>query len=117
MGSATTTNGTVIGGVGGGRGSTTATMSERFDEEWFWVFASGIAAVVVVAANLLLLVSICRNRFLVGANTHRAFALLAVRNLVRACFGLAVLYTARWQYATRMFRKSTVIILPLFKTV
>ena len=106
MGSATT-NGTVIGGLGGGRGST-ATMSERFDEEWFWVFASGIAAVVVVAANLLLLVSICRNRFLVGANTHRAFALLAVRNLVRACFGLAVLYTARWQYATRMFRKSGV---------
>ena len=89
-------------------------MSERFDEEWFWVFASGIAAVVVVAANLLLLVSICRNRFLVGANTHRAFALLAVRNLVRACFGLAVLYTVRWQYATKMFRKSGVISIWLF---
>ena len=94
--------------IGGGAGGGATAMSERFDEEWFWVFGSGIAAVVVVAANLLLLVSICRNRFLVGANTHRAFSLLAIRNLLRACFALAVLYTARWQYATRMFKKSGV---------
>ena len=94
--------------IGRDAGGGTTDMSDRFDEEWFWVFGSGIAAVVVVAANLLLLVSVCRNRFLVGANTHRAFALVAIRNLLRACFALAVLYTARWQYATRMFRKSGV---------
>ena len=43
-------------------GGDAADMSDRFDEEWFWVFGSGIAAVIVVAANLLLLVSVCRNQ-------------------------------------------------------
>ncbi len=41
------------------------------------------------------------------ANTHRAFALLAIRNILRACFSLAVLYTTRWQYSTKKFFEVT----------
>ena len=50
-------------------------MSERFDKEWFWVFCSGVAAVVVVAANLLLLVSICRK----GIALRSGGPLMAIR--------------------------------------
>ena len=71
--------------------------AERFDAEWWWVFCYGIGAVAVVVANLLPLCSVARNAFL-HTNTHRALCLLAVRNVARAAFGLAVLYATRWSH-------------------
>ena len=50
------------GDVGLGRG--------QFNEEWFWVFGYGTAAVVVIVANIMVLCAIGKNAFL-HTITHR----------------------------------------------
>ena len=42
----------------------------QFNEEWFWVFGYGTAAVLVIVANIMVLCSIGKNAFL-HTNTHR----------------------------------------------
>ena len=42
----------------------------QFNEEWFWVFGYGTAAVIVIVANIMVLCSIGKNAFL-HTNTHR----------------------------------------------
>merc|ERR1711935_1288316 len=72
-------------------------FSSRFNEEWFWVLGYGTTAVLVIVANTLMLRSITKNAFL-HTNTHRSFALLATRNILRAMYGLSVVYTSRWTH-------------------
>jgi len=72
-------------------------FSSRFNEEWFWVLGYGTTAVLVIVANTLMLCSITKNAFL-HTNTHRSFALLATRNILRAMYGLSVVYTSRWTH-------------------
>lgn len=73
------------------------TTSERFDEEWWWVFCYGISVVLVVIANLLLLCSILKNSFLKTRN-NGMFGLLAFTNIAKAVFSLVVLYGTRWNH-------------------
>ena len=71
--------------------------SSRFTPEWWWVFTYGISVVFIIVFNSLTLISICKNSFL-HTNTNRAFSLLALRNVLRAMYGLVVLYTTRWRH-------------------
>ena len=71
--------------------------SSRFTPEWWWVFTYGISVVLIIVFNALTLISICKNSFL-HTNTNRAFSLLALRNTLRAMYGLVVLYTTRWRH-------------------
>ena len=43
----------------------------RFDAEWWWVFAYGIAAVVVIVLNMLAVCAVIKNAFL-HTNTNRS---------------------------------------------
>ena len=69
----------------------------RFNEEWFWVLGYGSTSVIVIVANTLMLCSIAKNAFLY-TNTHRSLALLATRHILRAMYGLSVVYVSRWSH-------------------
>ena len=84
----------------------------RFNEEWFWVLGYGTVAVLVIVTNTLLLCSIAKNAFL-HSNTHRLFALLATRHILRAMYGLSLVYTSRW---THPFGKTNQDIIQVHST-
>lgn len=72
----------------------------RFNEEWFWVFGYGTTAVIVIVANTMMLCSIIKNAFL-HTNTHRTIAYLGTRHILRALYGLSVVYTTRWSHPSK----------------
>nr|XP_040566724.1 uncharacterized protein LOC121116530 isoform X2 [Lepeophtheirus salmonis] len=82
-------------------------FTNKITEEWIWVCVYGISVVLVIILNVLMLCSFCKNGFLRTANTHRAIAFLAFRNVIRSIFSIALLYITKFNYTFKDFKNFT----------
>ena len=87
--------------------SSLISLTDKLTPEWYWVLCYGIGCVAVVVFNWLLICSVIKNAFL-RTNTHRAFALLAFRNSIRALYSLVLVYATKWSHPTKGWKFSPV---------